>query len=168
MWILSFSPKFSYRSCLMRLRSLRLVHYLSRHKFWLAESFKKSFHLNKKLSMLFCSWNWFCCRKLVYFDFDILNRVSTYQGFVGVQIEPWCELATTSSGDGEFWLQYGWWWWQDPTAAAVFKGDVKNEDKDPVAQTEHCRKPILQWLHWWAYTCIKCEIKCIMQQLHFT
>jgi hypothetical protein len=73
---------------------------------------------------------------------------------VGVQIEPWYELATTSSGDGEFWLQYGWWWWQDPIAAAAFKGDVKNEDKDPVAQKEQCRKPILQLLDWWAYTCI--------------
>jgi len=38
----------------------------------------------------------------VYFDFDMLNRASIYQGFVGVQIEPWYELATTSSGDGEF------------------------------------------------------------------
>ncbi|CAK9228186.1 unnamed protein product [Sphagnum troendelagicum] len=28
-------------------------------------------------------------------------------------------------------------------AAAVFKGDVKNEDKDPVAQMEQCRKPII-------------------------
>ncbi|CAK9228861.1 unnamed protein product [Sphagnum troendelagicum] len=27
--------------------------------------------------------------------------------------------------------------------AAVFKGDVKNEDKDPVAQLEQCRKPII-------------------------
>jgi hypothetical protein len=43
----SLSPKFSHKSCIMRLRFVRLVHYL-RTLFGLAEFFKKSLHLDMK------------------------------------------------------------------------------------------------------------------------
>ncbi len=90
----------------------------------------------------FYSWNQFGCRKLIYFDFDMLNKAWICQGFVGVLIAPWDELTSTLTGNGEFWPEYGWWW-QNLMATTVFKGTVKNEDKDPIAQMEWCRKPII-------------------------